>query len=115
MILIPPKITFFSHQNFRGFPIPYVCSPYWMRAGTGEIFSMWLAQDGRKVADIPKEELDKAKAISQVGGALYEAVEYASGLVPGLKQTGVSWGDVVMKKLLKEAWDTRSETSWAIR
>ncbi len=78
---------------------------YWMRSGTGEIFRLWLESDGRKVADIPADELERAKKISMAGGALYGAVEYASGLVPGLKQTGIPWADKLAKRFIKEAWD----------
>ncbi|MDB4261297.1 hypothetical protein N9878_00380 [bacterium] len=78
---------------------------YWGKVGQGEIFRMYLEDNGLRPADLTDEELDRAKTISRIGGSLYGSVELASGLVPGLKQTGVPWGDIVAKKFIKEAWD----------
>lgn len=78
---------------------------YWVAAGTGEIFRTWTQNDGRKLADIPADELEKAKRIAAVGGVIYGGVEYVSGLVPGLKQTGIPWADKFAQRFIKEAWD----------
>lgn len=78
---------------------------YWVTAGTGEIFRKWAQEDGRQLKEIPADELEKAKKIAAVGGALYGAVEYASGLVPGLKQTGIPWADKFAQRFIREAWD----------